>query len=87
LCEAKILLFVDFFVCVSLGRLARVSFNGILRPRALYVWDRPFRLAASRVRCALFLEPASSGAGPRLSVVVSGWCFLSEAMVLEVVVE
>jgi hypothetical protein len=83
LCVAEVVLFVDFLFCVSLGRLTRVGFNGLLRPRALYVWGWPFRLAASRVRRTCFRVPVPSSAGPGLFVVAFDRWFLSEAVVLE----
>ena len=57
-----------------MGRLMpRVGFNGLLRPKALYVLGKPVRLAALRVRCTLNRMLALLGASPGLSVVASDW--------------
>ncbi len=68
---AKFVLFLAFLFCVALGRLTRVGINGRLRQKALYARGKPFRLAASRVRCMLIRVPALPNASPGLFVMAS----------------
>ena len=81
---AEVVLFIVFLFCVSSDRLTRVGINSLLRSKTLNVWGKPFRLAASRVRCTLFREPTPSNAIPGLSVIASDWWILSEAIILVV---
>jgi hypothetical protein len=66
-----IVFFFALLVCVALCRLPREGFNGMMRPKALNVWGKPVRLAASRVSCTLCRRLALLGASPGFSMVAS----------------
>ena len=79
-----VLFYVFVLFCVALGHLTREGFNGLMRPKALYIWGKPIRIAASRLRCTLSRMLALLGASPVLSVVAFDRRFLSEAVVFVV---
>jgi hypothetical protein len=64
------------FVFCSIGCLPSEGFQMLF---VAYVLGWPFRLAASRVRAARCREPALCGAGPGLSFVAYGRCFLARS--------
>ncbi len=76
--------FILFFVAI--GRWPREGFKSWVRPKALKVWGKPFRLVASRVSFVLCRWPALLGAGPGLSLVTSDRKIPSKAVVNYVLV-